>query len=157
MFLIEIIHRLFYDTWVLYIDLLFLYILFSTSRFSKLVSFTFDLVHSLSTWFIHSFIYPLFKLGIVLALLTSGGLLWSSSDEVIMLVRHPLDCFSFMSIYYLFFMTSSVLYQSVLFQICKLFYFCMFSWVGSVIMFTWWWLVWWFAWISRKGFLDICL
>ena len=56
-----------------YILTMILYILFSTSCFSKLVSFTFYLVHSLSTWFTHSFIFPLYKLGTIPTHLTSGG------------------------------------------------------------------------------------
>ena len=73
-----IIHRLFsleFLHMILYIDLLFLYKLFSTSRFSKLVSFMFDLVHSLSTWFTYSLISPIFRLSTVPTLLTRCGLL----------------------------------------------------------------------------------
>ena len=76
-FLIKIIHILFYDTWVLYILFytltMILYIFFLTSFFSKLVSFTFHLVHSLSTWFTHSLISPLFRLGTAPAHPRCGG------------------------------------------------------------------------------------
>ena len=48
---------------ILYSSHLFYLTLFSTSRYSKLVSFMFYLVHSLSTWFTHSLISLLFRLG----------------------------------------------------------------------------------------------
>ena len=66
-----IIHKLFSDAWVfIYCFIywsLFFYLLFSTSRYSKLISFMFYLVYSLSTWFTHSFIFSIFRLGTVLA------------------------------------------------------------------------------------------
>ena len=79
-----IIHRLFSDAWVFIYYFkywsLFFYLLFLTSYYSKLVSFTFYLVHSLSTWFTYSIISPLFRLGIASVHPTSGGLLSLLSD-----------------------------------------------------------------------------
>ena len=46
---------------------------FSTSCCSKLVGYAFYFVHSLSTWFTHSLISPIFRFGIALAFLWRGG------------------------------------------------------------------------------------
>ena len=80
MVLSTFIHRRFLDTQcsmmfitpILYLSYMF-YTLFSTFRYSKLVSFTFYLVHLLSTWFTHSLISPLFRLSIDPTLLWRGG------------------------------------------------------------------------------------
>ena len=105
---------------ILYSSHLFYLTLFSTSRYSKLVSFMFYLVHSLSTWFTHSLISPLYRLCTVPAHSIRGGLLRTSFDYVIILVRHPLDCFSFMLIYYLSLPTSFGLHHFALSRFCKI-------------------------------------
>ena len=142
----EIIHKLFYDTWVLYI--LFynltkiLYLLFFNSCFSKLVSFTFDLVHLLSTWLTHSLIFPLYKLGTATTHPIRGGLLRTSFDSVVMLVRHPLNSFS-LCWYIICFLWLLLFYiSSFYFEFVNYFVFYLFSWVGRFIVFLWWWLVW---------------
>ena len=76
---------------VLYIEILFLYNLFSTSRFFKIVSFTFDLVHSLSMCFIHSIISFLFRLVTAPTLLMRGGLFRSLPDYVVIPDKYPVD------------------------------------------------------------------
>ena len=95
---------------VLYTDFLFLYNSFLTSYFFKLVSFTFNLVHSLSRWFTHSLISPLYRLGIVLALLMRSGLFKSFSDQVVMLVQTSTGQFvhyvNILSVYYEFYFIS---------------------------------------------------
>ena len=56
-----IIHKLFFQ--ILETSLYYFYILtrFSSYRYFELVGFMFYLIHSLSTWFTHSLISPIFK------------------------------------------------------------------------------------------------
>ena len=73
---------------------------FSTSRFSKLISFTFDLVHSLSIWFTHSLISSLFRLGTALVHLRRGENLQLSLLGGCSL-SYPLDRFMMMMLHVL--------------------------------------------------------
>ena len=58
-----------------------------------------------------------------------------------------------LSIYYKLFL---IYYHFVLSRICKLIQFLIcFHGLRVLYLISWWWLLWWDAWISRKGFVDI--
>ena len=152
------IQRLFFDTWdlytVLHINTVFLYMTFFTSRCSKLVRCVFYLVHSLSTWFTHFFISHLFRLGTTPAPPRHGGYsypsLLDSCPHIYPLDEFVLTIFLCLYMYPLF-------CSSCFIRFVNLFVFLIQFEKGGSFIFDLMMIIWCYAWISRKEFVDNCL